>query len=98
MNRITLQALAAFPAGFQHWAPPSWRGEPSEPLTAIEQKTLAPIEGLAPGQFDRTAVFEGYGVLTLRGLVHRLCSHDQQHLAGLQCPLGKADVSRVDAA
>ena len=30
-------------------------------------------------QLARTAVFEGYGVLTLRGLVHYLCSHDQQH-------------------
>ena len=164
MNRITLQALAAFPdqleahyaafsADFRHWAPPSWRGVPSEQLTAIEQvchvrdieidgyhvrlertlnethptlasldtealardrayaaqdaaaalasfriaraRTLALIDGLAPAQFDRTAVFEGYGVLTLRSLVHYLCSHDQQHLAGLQWLLGKADASRL---
>ena len=167
MNRITLQALAAFPdqleahyaafpADFRHWAPSSWSGVPSEPLTAIEQvchvrdieidgyhvrlertlnethptlasldtdalardrayatqdaaaalasfriaraRTLALVDGLTPAQFDRTAVFEGYGVLTLRSLVHYLCSHDQQHLAGLQWLLGKADASRVDAA
>ena len=30
-------------------------------------------------------VFEGYGPVTLAALVHYLCSHDQQHLAGLQC-------------
>ena len=167
MNRITLQALAAvpdqleahyaaFPADFRRWAPPSWDGVPSEPLTAIEQvchvrdieidgyhvrlartrdethptlasldtealarersyatddaaaalaafraaraKTLALIDGLTLAQFDRTALFEGYGPLTLRSLVHYLCSHDQQHLAGLQWLLGKADASRVGGA
>jgi hypothetical protein len=43
----------------------------------------------------RTAVFEGYGPLSLRSLVHYLCSHDQQHLAGLQWLLGKIEASRV---
>lgn len=164
MNPVTLAALrafprqleehyAAFPAEFKHWAPSSWEGVPSEPLTAIEQichvrdieidgyhvrlhRTLAEvnpglvsidtealakeraygesdaaaalsafrearlhtvtlIEDLTPEQFDRTAVFEGYGVLTLRSLVHYLCSHDQQHLAGLQWLLGKLEASRV---
>ena len=60
-------------------------------------KTLALIATLTPVQFDRTAVFEGYGPLTLRSLVHYLCSHDQQHLAGLQWLLGKIDASRVQA-
>lgn len=158
MNRLTVDALAAFPqqleahyaaipAGFEHWAPPSWEGVPSEPLTAIEQvchvrdieidgyhvrlhrtltesnpvlasidtealasersygtsdagaalavfraaraETIALITGLRPDQLERTAVFEGYGPLSLRSLVHYLCSHDQQHLAGLQWLLGK---------
>ena len=40
-------------------------------------------------QLERAAVFEGYGPVTLRALVHYLCSHDQQHLAGLQWLLGK---------
>ncbi|MDP3836213.1 MAG: DinB family protein [Hydrogenophaga sp.] len=164
MNAITLRALQAFPDqleahyaaipdGFRHWAPPSWEGVPSEPLTAIEQvchvrdieidgyhvrfhrtlhethPTLASIDtdtlareraygasdaaaalaafraarvrsvgliaGLAPGQLDRTAVFDGYGPLTLRSLVHYLCSHDQQHLAGLQWLLGKIEAARA---
>jgi hypothetical protein len=166
MNAITLAALrafpqqleehyAAFPAEFKNWAPPSWEGVPSEPLTAIEQvchlrdietdgyhvrlhrtltevhptfvsidtealakeraygksdataalaafrlarrQTVALIDGLAPEQFDRTAVFEGYGPLSLRSLVHYLCSHDQQHLAGLQWLLGKLEAFRVPA-
>jgi hypothetical protein len=164
LNPVTLSALDAFPqqleahyaaipAEYKHWAPSSWEGIPSEPLTAIEQlchvrdievdgyhvrfhrvlnesnptlasidtealvkersyansnagtalaafrdarsKTVALITGLAPQQFNRTAVFEGYGPVSLRSLVHYLCSHDQQHLAGLQWLLGKIEASRV---
>jgi hypothetical protein len=163
VNAFTLSALAAFPdqlaahyaaipAGFQHWAPPSWEGVPSESLTAIEQvchvrdieiegyhvrfrrtlaeahpqlasldteglareraygsadaesvlaafreargQTVALLQGLQPAQFDRTAAFDGYGTVTLRSLVHYLCSHDQQHLAGLQWLLGKIAAAR----
>lgn len=59
------------------------------------QKTLALIAGLSSDQFERPAVFEGYGPLTLRSLVHYLCSHDQQHLAGLQWLMGKIEASRL---
>jgi len=58
-------------------------------------KTLEMLAGVTPEALDRTAVFEGYGVLTLRSLVHYLCSHDQQHLAGLQWLLGKIDASHT---
>ena len=164
MQAVTLAALAAFPdqleahyAAFPpeatRWAPASWDGVPSEPLTAIEQlchvrdieidgyqlrirrtlaeerPTLASIDtdalvrerayarddatralaafraarahtlemicGLSDAQLARTAVFEGYGALTLQSLVHYLCSHDQQHLAGLQWLLGKFDAQRA---
>lgn len=158
MNSTTLDALAGFPQqlaahfalfppDYRNWAPPSWDGVPSEPLTAIEQlchvrdieiegyqrrfhRTLAednPVLGsidtealardrryaesdasqalaafttaraqtlvllaeVSPEQYERKAIFEGYGPVTLRSLVHYLCSHDQQHLAGLQWLLGK---------
>ena len=59
---------------------------------------MALIAGITPAQFQRTAVFEGYGPLTLRSLVHYLCSHDQQHLAGLQWLLGKLEAQRASAA
>jgi hypothetical protein len=164
MNAVTISALevfpqqleahyAAIPAEFKNWAPGSWEGVPSEPLTAIEQvchvrdievdgyhvrfqrtliesnpslasvdtealaklrsygtssadealaafrgartRTVALISSLTPEQFNRTAVFEGYGPLSLRSLVHYLCSHDQQHLAGLQWLLGKIEAARV---
>jgi hypothetical protein len=59
-------------------------------------KTIAIIAGLTSEQLDRKAVLDGYGPLSLRSLVHYLCSHDQQHLAGLQWLLGKIEASRVD--
>lgn len=62
---------------------------------AARAETVALIAGLSHEQLNRPAVFEGYGPLTLRSLVHYLCSHDQQHLAGLQWLLGKMEASRV---
>jgi len=59
--------------------------------------TLQLLAGLAPADLERTAVFEGYGPLTLRSLVHYLCSHDQQHLAGLQWLRGKVEAARATA-
>jgi hypothetical protein len=52
------------------------------------RKTVALISNLTPRQLARAAEFEGHSV-TLRGLVHNLCSHDQQHLAGIQWLLGR---------
>lgn len=56
-------------------------------------RTVALLRGLAERELDRRAFFEGYGPVTLRALVHYLCSHDQQHLAGLQWLLGKAETA-----
>ena len=62
---------------------------------AARASTMSLLSGLRPEQFDRTAIFEGYGPVTLRSLVHYLCSHDQQHLAGLQWLLGKIHAERM---
>jgi hypothetical protein len=62
---------------------------------AARSKTVSLISGLTAEQFSRTAEFEGYGTLSLRSLVHYLCSHDQQHLAGLQWLLGKIEAARA---
>jgi DinB superfamily len=58
-------------------------------------ETLQLLSSLTPEQCDLTAVFEGYGTLTVRSLAHYLCSHDQQHLAGMQWLLGQIDAARV---
>jgi hypothetical protein len=59
-------------------------------------QTMEIVSSLSDAQLARTAVFEGYGPLTMRSLIHYLCSHDQQHLAGLQWLAGKIDASTVD--
>jgi hypothetical protein len=57
-------------------------------------RTVELLASLDEAQLARTAQFEGYGRVTLRALVHYLCSHDQQHLAGLQWLLGKIESAR----
>jgi hypothetical protein len=58
-------------------------------------QTMEIISKLKDAQLARTAVFEGYGPLTMRSLIHYLCSHDQQHLAGLQWLAGRIDASTI---
>ena len=55
-------------------------------------RTIELVSKLTPQQLLRAAEFEGHCV-TLRGLVHNLCSHDQQHLAGMQWLLGRMAAS-----
>ena len=58
---------------------------------AARAQTLELLAKLTPVQLARTAEFEDYGNVTVRSLVHYLCSHDQQHLAGLQWLLGRIE-------
>jgi uncharacterized glyoxalase superfamily protein PhnB len=60
-------------------------------------KTIELVAKLTPLQLRRAAEFEGHRV-TLRGLVHNLCSHDQQHLAGMQWLLGRMAASMPEEA
>jgi hypothetical protein len=57
---------------------------------AARATTISMISELTDQQLDRVAIFENRPT-TLRGLVYYLCSHDYQHLAGLQWLLGKAE-------
>ena len=61
---------------------------------AARERTVALLASLDAAQLARTGLFEDYGPVTTRGLAHYLCSHDQQHLAGLQWLLGKIDAER----
>ena len=56
-------------------------------LEALRNSRLAPE--LTEAQLARTGTFAEYGALTLRGLLHYLRSHDQQHLACVHWLLGK---------
>jgi len=62
---------------------------------AARAQTLEILRDLDDARLRRPAVFEGYGRTSLRGLIHYLCSHDQQHLSGLQWLLGKIDAARA---
>ena len=57
-------------------------------FSAARKQTVATIRGLTEDELNREAIFEGR-LTTLAGLVHFLCSHDYQHLAGLQWLLAK---------
>ncbi len=71
--------------------------DPAHAFAAIREarkETVRMLAALEPAQWQRTGSFEGYGDVTVRGLAHFLCSHDQQHLAGLQWLMGKMAVRR----
>ena len=71
-------------------------GEVFAEFRAARAETLALLRRLDAAQLERPAVFEGAGAVTLRGLVHFLCSHDHQHLSGLQWLLARIDTAGVD--
>lgn len=52
-------------------------------------QTIEMLRGVPAADWSRRGHFEGYGPVTLTGLVHFLVSHDQQHLACLHWLLGK---------
>ncbi len=55
---------------------------------AAREKTMQLLDRIEGDRLKRRGTFEGYGPVTVRGLIHFLCSHDQQHLAGIQWLLG----------
>lgn len=68
------------------------QADPAEALavfTRARQRTLELLSGLTEEQLAREGFFDGYGKVTVRALIHFLCSHDQQHLAGMQWLLGR---------
>lgn len=58
-------------------------------FTEARGNTVSLLETVSSADLRRTATFEGYGDMTLHGLIHLLVSHDQQHLAGVAWLLGK---------
>jgi hypothetical protein len=68
-----------------------------EAIRVARAETVELISEMRDVDLDRRATFEGYGEVTARGLVHYLCSHDQQHIAGLQWLIGKIESARVPA-
>lgn len=50
---------------------------------AARAETVEKLKALRANDLSRTAGFEGYGEVTLLGIVHYLASHDYQHMAGI---------------
>ncbi len=59
-----------------------------EAIRSARQRTLKSLRRLSTGELARSGRFEDQPV-TVEGLIHLLCSHDQQHLAGLQWLLAR---------
>lgn len=71
---------------------------PGEILAAFRKargETVETVQRLDDDQLKREGFFEGYGPVTVRGVIHFLCSHDQQHLAGMYWLLGKMESERA---
>jgi hypothetical protein len=56
---------------------------------AARRTTIGLLAPVRADQLERRGSFAEYGELTLRGLIHYLCSHDQQHLACMHWLLGR---------
>jgi hypothetical protein len=72
--------------------------DPAEVLESIRTargQTMKLIRNLTKDQFRRTGFF-GNDQITVKGLIHYLCSHDQQHLSGMQWLLGKLEAAAAD--
>ncbi|MFV5687811.1 DinB family protein [Flavobacterium sp. ZT3R25] len=60
------------------------------------KKTLVMIEEIDESKWNRIAYFEGYGNITLKSLIHILCSHDFEHLSSLRWLLGKIETEKLN--
>jgi hypothetical protein len=56
---------------------------------SARQATLAHLGNRSDRELQRRCTFAEYGELSLLGLIHILCSHDQQHLACMHWLMGK---------
>jgi DinB superfamily len=63
---------------------------------SAREKTIMMIKNIERSQWNRIGYFDGYGPITLRALIHFLCSHDLEHLASLRWLLGKLEGERLN--
>lgn len=63
---------------------------------SAREETILMIKNIEDSQWNRIAYFDGYGTITLRALIHFLCSHDLEHLASLRWLLGKLEGERLN--
>ncbi len=69
-------------------------GDAFAAFSTARAQTMAMIAAWTDDELERPALFEKRPA-SLRGLVHQLCSHDQQHLAGMQWLLAQIAAQRA---
>lgn len=62
------------------------------------EKTINLIGKIENTQLENIGFFEGYGNITLKALIHFLCSHDFEHLASLRWLLGKIESDKLSVS
>jgi hypothetical protein len=65
---------------------------------AARKTTLGILGGLDATALKRGCSFDEFGRLSLEGLIHVLCSHDEQHLACMHWLLGKMASADIEKA
>lgn len=97
--RRTLEEAAPLLADIDSYVLAESKGERGTAEQALDEfeaaraETIALLASLTPAQLERPATFDGFGPVTVRGLMHLLCSHDHQHLSGLQWLACRIDAS-----
>ena len=61
---------------------------------AARAQTVARLRRADSRQLERRGTFAEYGEVSVRGLMHILCSHDQQHIACLHWLLARMSTAR----
>jgi hypothetical protein len=85
----SLVSIDSYQVAIERQYPDAPIGEVFAAFRNARAATVAMLASLTDSQWHRSGVFEGYGPVTVEGLVHFLCSHDHQHLAGLHWLLGQ---------
>jgi len=87
----TLKSIEGYDLAIQHDYANADLSETILSFNSARTKTLTIIGKIQDAQWNRIGYFDGYGTITLRGLIHFLCSHDLEHLASLRWLLGKIE-------
>lgn len=87
----SLASIDSYQVAKQRRYPDAPAGDVFAAFREARAATLTLLASLTDHQWRHTGIFEGYGPVSVRGLAHYLCSHDQQHLAGLHWLLGQIE-------
>ena len=91
----TLASIEGYDLAVQHNYKDARLTEVIDAFHTAREKTIEIIKTIEDQQWNNTGYFDGYGTITLRALIHFLCSHDLEHLASLRWLLGKMEGDKL---